>query len=45
MQKPESILKNEMVKILQDFEIQKCHLILARTLDLVLIKKKKELAI
>ena len=39
--KPESVLENETHKILSDFEIQTDHSILARRLDLVLIKKKK----
>ena len=37
MHKPESILENEMHKILWDFEIQTAHLIPARRPDLVLI--------
>ena len=41
MNKPESILKNEMHKILWDFEIQTDHLIPARIPDLVIINKKK----
>ena len=42
MHKPESVLENEMHKILWDFEIQIDHLILARRPDLVIVKKKKE---
>ena len=45
MYKPESVLLNKMHKILSDFEIQMDHLILARRPDLVLINKKKELAV
>ena len=41
MHKQESILENEMHKILWDFEIQKDHLIPARRPDLLLINKKK----
>ena len=41
MYKPESVLENEMHKIVCDFVIQTNHLILARRPDLVLIKKKK----
>ena len=39
----ESVLENEMRKILLDFEIQIDHLILARWPDLVVLNKKKEL--
>ena len=42
MHKPESVLENEMHKILWDFEIQMDHLISARRPDLVLIKKNKK---
>ena len=42
MHKPESILENEMHKILWDFEIQIDHLILARRPDLVIINNKKK---
>ena len=46
MHKPESILENEMDKILGNFEIQKDQQIPARTPDLVIInKKKRELAV
>ena len=41
---PESILENEMHKILWDFEIQTDHLISARRPDLVSQQKKRELA-
>ena len=41
MHKPESVLENEMHKILWDFEIQTEHLIPARRPDLVIINKKK----
>ena len=41
MHNPESVLENEMHKILWDFEIQKDHLILARQPDLVIVHKKK----
>ena len=40
MHKPESVLENEMQKILWDFEIQTDHLNLARWPDLVKKKKK-----
>ena len=42
MHKPESVLENEIHKILWDFEIQTDHLILARRPDLQLINKKKK---
>ena len=42
MNKPKSVLQNEMHKILWDFKIQTDHLILARRPDLVLIYKKKK---
>ena len=42
MHKPESVLENEMHKILRDFEIQSDHLILTRRPDLVIVNKKKE---
>ena len=42
MYKPESVLKNETYKIVQDFEIQTDHLILARRPELILINKKKK---
>ena len=40
MQKPESVLLNEMHKVLWDFEIQTDHLISTRWPDLVIINKK-----
>ena len=40
--KPESVLENEIHKILWDFEIQTDHLIQARKPDLMLINEKKE---
>ena len=42
MHKPETVLENEMHKILWDFKIQMDHLILARRPHLVLINKKKK---
>ena len=42
MDKPESILENEMHKLLWDFEIQTDHLILARQPDQVIANKKRE---
>ena len=39
--KSESVIENEIHKIFWDFEIQMAHQIPARTLDLVLINKKK----
>ena len=42
MHSPESILENEMHKLLWDFEIQTDLLILARRPDQVLVYKKKE---
>ena len=54
MHKPESVLENEIHKILLDCEIQIDYLILARRTDLVIIKKnpkqnkkkkKRELAV
>ena len=41
MQKPESVLENEMNKILWDFNVQMDHPIQAIQPDLVLINKKK----
>ena len=41
MHKPESVLQNEMHKILWGFEIQMDHLLSASQPDLVLINKKK----
>ena len=40
--KPESVLENEVHKILWDFEIQTDHLIPARRPDLVVINKKQK---
>ena len=40
MHKPESVLENEMHKILREFEIQTNHLILARKTGQELIKKR-----
>ena len=40
MHKPESILENEIHKILWDFEIQRDHQILTGKPDIVLINKK-----
>ena len=42
MHNPESVPKNETHKILWDFEMQTHHLISARRLDLVKVKKKKK---
>ena len=42
MRNPESILENEMHKILWNFEIQTDHLISARRPDLVIVKNKKK---
>ena len=44
MYNQESVLENEMHKLLWDFAIQRDHLISARRPDLVLINKKRELA-
>ena len=41
MQKPESVLANEMSKILWYFEIQKDHLITAKWPDRMLMNKQK----
>ena len=41
MHRSESILENEMQKILWDFEIQTNYLIQDRSLGLVIVKKKK----
>ena len=41
MHKPESVLENEIHKILLDFEIQKDHLIPSRRPDLMRINKKE----
>ena len=43
--RPESVLENETHKLSRDFEVQTDHQILARRLDLLILKKKKELAI
>ena len=40
--KPESFLEDETHKILNDFEIQIYHLILARIPDLIIINKNKK---
>ena len=42
MHKPEYLLKNEMNKSFFDFQIQTDHLISARRLDLVIVKKEKK---
>ena len=42
MQKPESVLENEMQKIFWDFEMQTDHLISVRRSDLVISKKEKK---
>ena len=42
MHNPESVLENEMRKVLWDFEIETDHLILARRPDLVIINTKRE---
>ena len=42
MYKPESDLKNEMHRIILDFEIQTDHLIPGRRPDLVIVNKKKK---
>ena len=41
MYNPESMLENEMYKVLWDFKIQTDHLILARWPDLAIVNKKK----
>ena len=41
MHKSESVLENEICKIIWDFEIQTDHLIPARKLDIVLTNKKE----
>ena len=43
MRNPESVLENEMHKILYDFEIQMDHRISARWPDLVIVNKKKRI--
>ena len=45
MHKPESVLESEMYKILWNFKIQMNHFIPGRRPEIVLIDKKKELAI
>ena len=45
MHKPESVLENEIHKIIPDFELQNDPLIPAKGPDLVLFNKKKELAV
>ena len=42
MHNPESVLENEVHKILWDFEIQTNHQIFARQPDLVIVKKKQK---
>ena len=42
MYKPESMLENEIHKLLLDFKIQTEHLISARWSDLIIINNKKE---
>ena len=42
MHNPESILENESLKHLWDFEIQTDHLISTKQTDLIIIKKKKK---
>ena len=45
MHKTESVLENDTLKLLWDFDIQTYHLISARRPDLIIInKKKRELA-
>ena len=41
MYNPESVLKNEIHKIISNFETQTDHLISARRPDLVIVKKDK----
>ena len=41
MHNPESVLENEIYKLLRDFEIETDHLISARRPDLVIVNKKK----
>ena len=40
--KPAYILENDTHKLLRDFKIQTAHLISARSLDLIIINKKKK---
>ena len=42
MLNPESVIENEMHKILLDFDIQTDHLISARQPDQVIVSKKRE---
>ena len=42
MHTPESVLENELHKILWDFQIQTDHLISARRPDLEIVKEKKK---
>ena len=42
MHKPESVLEDEMLKILWDFDVQTEHLVSARITDLLSIKKKEK---
>ena len=42
MHNPESVLENEMYKLIWDFEIQTDHQILVRRPDLAIVKKKKK---
>ena len=42
MNKPESVLENEMHKLLWNFEISAAHLISTRRLDIATVKKKKK---
>ena len=44
IQNPESVLRNETHKLLWDFDMQTDYLISARRPDLIIIKKKRELA-
>ena len=44
MHNQESVLKNETYQFLWNFQIQADHIISARRQDLVIIKKKRELA-
>ena len=45
MHKPESVVENEIYKILCDFSIEMDHLIQARRPDLVIINEKKRTCI
>ena len=44
MKNLDSVLENERLKFVWDFEIQMDHLISTRRLDLVTVNKKRELA-